>query len=1022
MSSLKYLPGYRLTHRSASCFLLRNREKKRFCKAYRLTDPFKQTLPIRRLRSLRISATSDFSKSHTKEWAGREITFMQSNEHPKERRGRWDTSQLQGIAKIFVERDQDAGSWLKKLQLVRDVLMDDSDGPSKDALALSHIYLSWINQGVLPCVEAGGHYRPKHHAEMSKAIFRRLETNIDRFRNDRSILWLSRELHSKLPSFADEFTRAEPLTRIRDIAHRNDIPKDMKHEIKHTLQNKLHRNAGPEDLVAAELMYERILSQQNDLNPDFVKQYSLFMSELREFFNAGNLAETLRKVRRSMHSVDESGVQIINRFLELQSNLDASYSSNDSFDQASKQLMETLHAVSTVRALLLSKLSSGLRNDAPDSALVMRQSYRLAEIRAEEYTFVLMSRFINLLEKARHYDQLAAGNDRSWALPLGTLILGLRNIAMTGWDPQECTAIENELSKWHKLGSLWKPANALRMRATLERLQRLNSHFCDAVLEAFSKNAEDIGKALGISGHHASVYAESMVRSNVVFQISKMTSMLLKAARHASGQTAWDTLVPGISRGKLVEVNNIDSIALPSRIRSDEKLILVVKRATGDEDVGHLVSGFSGKGMKVTGIVLCQELPHLSHLGVRARQEHLVFTTCTDNDLIQDEVISLLGEYVELRALPDRVELQRTNADDSDMEDEWKTSSSGAPSIVSTFEEPKRNVVPQKEATKNTCGPKAANCAVIEEIANKTDQFLSPSGVCIPFGVMEKTLSPASLNEIEQLLVEVDHRLDNDLDVSDSVTLIRKRITDQSVPASILKSISSSFPDEAKVIVRSSANVEDLAGMSGAGLHDSISNIDPHDPTELTSAILAVWASLHTRRALMARHASGLPHSQARMAILIQQQLFPDLSFVLHTTDPLTHDSNLLSAEIAPGIGETLASGTRGTPWRLTVDKITSTVETKAFANFSSILMPLEEEQKGWKPVEKKTEGGLMTKVADYSSLALSVEDENRELLGKRLLSVGLLLENEFGKVPQDVEGAFVDNDLYIVQSRPQPL
>jgi hypothetical protein len=30
----------------------------------------------------------------------------------------------------------------------------------------------------------------------------------------------------------------------RDIAHRNDIPQDLKNEIKHTLQNKLHRSAG----------------------------------------------------------------------------------------------------------------------------------------------------------------------------------------------------------------------------------------------------------------------------------------------------------------------------------------------------------------------------------------------------------------------------------------------------------------------------------------------------------------------------------------------------------------------------------------------------------------------------------------------------------------------------------------------------------------------------------------------------------------------------------------------------------
>ena len=39
---------------------------------------------------------------------------------------------------------------------------------------------------------------------------------------------------------------------------RNDIPQDLKREIKHTNQNKLHRNAGPEDLVATETMLGRI--------------------------------------------------------------------------------------------------------------------------------------------------------------------------------------------------------------------------------------------------------------------------------------------------------------------------------------------------------------------------------------------------------------------------------------------------------------------------------------------------------------------------------------------------------------------------------------------------------------------------------------------------------------------------------------------------------------------------------------------------------------------------------------------
>ena len=62
------------------------------------------------------------------------------------------------------------------------------------------------------------------------------------------------------------------------------------------------------------------------------------------------------------------------------------------------------------------------------------------------------------------------------------------------------------------------------------------------------------------------------------------------------------------------------------------------------------------------------------------------------------------------------------------------------------------------------------------------------------------------------------------------------------------------------------------------------------------------------------------------MAVLIQEQLTPDLSFVLHTSSPLDKDDKVLYAELAAGLGETLASGTRGSPWRLSVDKSSGTI------------------------------------------------------------------------------------------------
>lgn len=135
-----------------------------------------------------------------------------------------------------------------------------------------------------------------------------------------------RKIHPCLPSFKSEFTAPVPLTRIRDIAHRNDIPHDLKvtswrpvtirysfftrshywfigeynlyvfdwsstfqQEIKHTIQNKLHRNAGPEDLIATESMLTRITKNPGEYSQAFVEQFKIFYRELKDFFNAGRL-------------------------------------------------------------------------------------------------------------------------------------------------------------------------------------------------------------------------------------------------------------------------------------------------------------------------------------------------------------------------------------------------------------------------------------------------------------------------------------------------------------------------------------------------------------------------------------------------------------------------------------------------------------------------------------------------------------------------------------------------------------
>ena len=93
-------------------------------------------------------------------------------------------------------------------------------------------------------------------------------------------------------------------------------------------------------------------------------------------------------------------------------------------------------------------------------------------------------------------------------------------------------------------------------------------------------------------------------------------------------------IVAGNATGKLIEVQRIEPEAVKSEVGED--VILLVHEASGDEEV-------SAAGVPLKGVILAHSLPHLSHLGVRARQEKVVFVTCEDADTLNATVKPLIG-------------------------------------------------------------------------------------------------------------------------------------------------------------------------------------------------------------------------------------------------------------------------------------------------------------------------------------------------------------------------------------------
>ena len=148
-------------------------------------------------------------------------------------------------------------------------------------------------------------------------------------------------------------------------------------------------------------------------------------------------------------------------------------------------------------------------------------------------------------------------------------------------------------------------------------------------------------------------------------------------------------------------------------------------------------------------------------------------------------------------------------------------------------------------------------------------------------------------------------------DSSAAIRRLRELVQQLGVPDAITSEVRRRFPSNAGLIVRSSANCEDLQEFAGAGLYESVLNVSPSD---VAAAIRTVWSSLWTQRAALSRQQVGLPHEQAHMAVLIQELIDPDFSFILHTVNPISQRVQEVYAEIVVGLGDVLASAAASSP------------------------------------------------------------------------------------------------------------
>jgi len=200
------------------------------------------------------------------------------------------------------------------------------------------------------------------------------------------------------------------------------------------------------------------------------------------------------------------------------------------------------------------------------------------------------------------------------------------------------------------------------------------------------------------------------------------------------------------------------------------------------------------------------------------------------------------------------------------------------------------------------------------------------------------------------------------------------------------------------VVCRLSSTVEDTADRTFAGQHETFVDVDSFD--ELKTRIKDCWASLYTLRAIAYARRADIDLTDAKMAVIVQERIDPTRAGVMFTTHPMSPDDNIL-IEGNWGFGDSVVSGNVD-PDRFIVDRETMEIVDRDKGEKATVVTLTDDGDL----VETSTKGD-----EDDSYVLSDAEMEE-------LVTLGLDIEDLFDG-PQDIEWAFSDDALFIIQTRP---
>ncbi|MEP6718830.1 MAG: PEP/pyruvate-binding domain-containing protein [bacterium] len=306
----------------------------------------------------------------------------------------------------------------------------------------------------------------------------------------------------------------------------------------------------------------------------------------------------------------------------------------------------------------------------------------------------------------------------------------------------------------------------------------------------------------------------------------------------------------------------------------------------------------------------------------------------------------------------------------------------------------------QQRARSNLAfGGKSANLG--ELIGARVQGIQVPNGFTIPFFYYDQFLKANKLDDAIYALLNDQKFVHDPAYRRQRLTELRQRIEkgtfDEKLRTQVLRRARMEFAGKG-LFVRSSSNSEDLPNFSGAGLYTTVPNVKGDQ--QLIDAIKTVWASLWNFEAYEARERMAVDHSKIFMAVLIQQGINSESSGVMITTDPFNKENRgavYISAK--RGLGIKVVEG----------KKVAEQVIFQPRANAIQVLT-------------RSDEDSLLTFDPQGGVKEISITGERivlTDAVVRRLVNAATAIKRVFGSRDQDIEWAYMNGQIYIVQSRP---